>query len=135
VATVLFTHAAIESEWYWRHLFTGTQPTKGWPSEFDRGLAAIAAHQGLPDPGATTDELRAHLTVLGAWWNFFQHGDDQARERLTKHKLTMDDLDAGYASAVITHADAIFGRIAEATGGQPIGTSHTLSTGFPPAVA
>ena len=33
---------------------------------------------------------------------------------------------------VITHADAIFARIVEATGGQPIGPSRTPWTGIPP---
>lgn len=131
VATVLFTHAAIESEWHWRHQATGTERTRSWPREFDRGLAAIAAHQGLPDPGTTAAELLDHLKVLGAWRNFFQHGDHQARARLDAHKLSLDGLDASYATAVITNADAIFAGIAEATGGQPIGPSDTLWTGFP----
>jgi hypothetical protein len=132
VITVLLSHAALESEWHWQHVITETPRRAKWPRQFDRGLKHIAESRNRADPGPTSEALTAQLWRLGTWRNFFQHGDAAARARLAQDGLTVEDLGADYATAVIAQADALFARIAAATGGQPVGPSSVLWTGFPP---
>jgi hypothetical protein len=131
VVTVLCAHAALESEWHWQHVLDDLQPPR-WPGGFDDGLTKVAERRRRGAPGETSRELRDRLGLLGAWRNYFQHGDGRARERLAEHGQTVDDLDAAYASDVIDAADALFERIWQATGGQRVGPSAVLWTGLPP---
>lgn len=132
VITVLFSHAALEAEWHWQHVNAGISRPARWPRQFDRGLKHIAESRGRADPGRTAEAMTSLLRQLGTWRNFFQHGDGKARDRLARAGLTVEDLGADYAAAVIEQADALFARIAAATGGQRVGPSSVLWTGLPP---
>lgn len=132
VVTVLFSHAALECEWHWQHVLAEIPHPAKWPGEFDRGLKHIAESRARADPGLTAEEMTAQLRRLATWRNFFQHGDMRARDRLAQEGFTVEDLDADYAMDVIAQADALFARCAAATGGQRVGPSSVLWTGFPP---
>jgi hypothetical protein len=53
------------------------------------------------------------------------------QEWLADAGLTVESLDAGYARSVVGQADALFDRIALATGGERVGPSQVLCTGPP----
>lgn len=136
-ATIVVTHAAIETAWRWEQQAANLDRSYAWPEEYDDAISAIAATRGRPEPPPTPDDRLTRFLVLADWRTFFQHGSREASQRLAKRlgwpawdNVVLDNLDAAYAAHVVELADEVFEHLASATGGQRVGPSSALWIGW-----
>ena len=81
IVVIVLGHAAVESAWHHAKAQAGIAG-RGWPSDFDKDLAAVASAGDRPPPSPVDPALWSRFELVQARRKFLQHGDHSSRERL-----------------------------------------------------
>jgi len=126
IVAIVLGHAAVESAWYHAKA-QADLASRGWPTEFDRGLAAVASCIGQPAPPGVDPALWRRFELIQAWRNFLQHGDRSSRERLRKAGGDPDpgNLTAAFAAEAVDVSRGLLKHIGSVTG-QDLGSTSWI---------